>query len=617
MERRIVLVRKEILEKEAETLLSKETLEELKQWYEYVLNERYEYVAFIVRRSYLLALIMEKITGRKMEDTVSTTFLTEGALFLRCEEFAERYRETGRFPDILLCDDILIHGRNINHYIECLEEQLCGLLPEYDEKEIRYALVQSIWIHVYVRSEKQLLLLPRYELNYDCTRKVKASVLHRLASSISSLILGADLANATYVYSEYISDTVFERIDLSGYVKTRYQNTFQYAQISYVQIGNDIKAILTLRIVKNINKKGYRVIPFVFLPNLSDEETMKLTYLILARMDEVGLAIECKEFILRLEGIQGKRTFNELLTMILSHAVLQEFNQQNYILKAEEECEEEIVKLTRNYNLYGFDATKNLLRRIVKSTIFTLEQLHKAVKTTISDERKICTVGYGGDICDSEIKAIKDKLERHFYRKAEEEERAAYELRQQQYRMLMQCSERKVRGCGFVLGELNDGYGEKQLNYSMAYFLQMMDAGILSISSFASNRIRVVGMAQFVKAGEQSLLLYPLEMDEYMPLLVEMQHRSEMYGKDLEKEIERYSHSLQCDISQQEIRKIVEFVKRIEYIGGTPMDWEGNFLAKKQLQEEENDEKLSKILQYLSKQYEHLEQYRKYIRLQS
>ena len=56
------MVRKEILEKEAETLLSKEALEELKQWYEYVLNERYEYVAFIVRRSYLLALIMEKIT---------------------------------------------------------------------------------------------------------------------------------------------------------------------------------------------------------------------------------------------------------------------------------------------------------------------------------------------------------------------------------------------------------------------------------------------------------------------------------------------------------------------------------------------------------------------------
>ena len=604
------MVSRERLLKEAEALFSKKTLGELAQWYEHTLSGRYQYVVFVVRRSYLLALIMEKITGKKMEDNALTTFLTEGALLLQCEEFARVYRETGRFPSILLCDDILIHGRNINHCIECLEKQLCLLLPEYDEQEIKYALVRSIWIHVYVRSDEQLLLLQRYEANYDCAYKAKASEWHKLSSDISTMILRSDMANAAYIYSQHISEDVFQHLNLGDFVKTRYQNTIQYTRVSYVRTDSDVKAILTLRMIKNTNQEGYRVIPFIFLPNLSREETMNLQEYLLEQMTQVGFTEQDRAYIKQLEKISGKRTFNELLTLILSQAVLQDFSRKNNISETEENSVEEIVKLVRNYNLYGFKETGRFLHRIMKNTFFTVDELERVLTFFISDANKICTVSSARGINDRDKETIKESLEYYFYKQAEEEERAAYELRHQAYKMLVQSSERRVRGCGLVLNHLNEGYGADEMTYSMAYFLQMMDAGVLSVSSFASNRTEVVGFSQFAKAGEQSLLLYPLEMDEYIPMLSYMQRQCEWGNRELQQEIIAYSGSSLCDISQQEIGKILKFVNEIQGIGEKTTDWEENFWTKKQFKEEDG---IAEVMAYLNRQYGHLEKYREYV----
>lgn len=612
----IVLISRESLEKEAEALFSEETLEELKMWYVQTLDERYQYVTFIVRRSYLLALIMERITGKKMKDSTSTTFLTDSALFLHCEEFAEVYRKKGSFPYILLCDDILIHGRNINHYIECLEEQLCLLLPEYEEQEIRRALVQAIWIHVYIRSDEPLLLLPRYELNYDCAHKREPFIWHKLSSDISSMILRSNMANAAYIFSEYISEDVFKKLDLTDFIKTRYQNTFQYTKVSFVKRYNDIKAILTIRLIKNVNQNGYRIIPFVFLPNLSDEETKLLKKQVLLQMDSTIFEQKDKEFIYYLEGLRGKRTFNELITLIFSQTLLQEFNLTNNIIRIEEDFEEEIVKLSRNYNMYGFLETREFLQKIIRNSIFTTDELVDMLDVAISDDRKICTIYQGKNVDSKRKNRIKIKLENYFYEEAKKEERAAFELRNQPFKMLVQSSERRVRGCGFTLTDLLNEYGEEEIKYNMAYFLQMMDAGILSVSSFSSNRIRVVGFSQFAKAGEQSLLIYPLRVNEYMPMLEEMQRHSEQSGKELQQEIIMYFNSLECDIVEEEKIRVLNFVATIESIGEKPIDWKENYLTKMQFETEEPWEELSELIAYMDKQYDHLERYREYIKNQ-
>ena len=89
------------LKKKAESLLGTEVLQEIKQWYIDTVKTNADYVVYIVRRSYILALIMEKITGMKMQSD-KTEFLTDAAMFLQCSKIAEHYRQYGVFPEITL-----------------------------------------------------------------------------------------------------------------------------------------------------------------------------------------------------------------------------------------------------------------------------------------------------------------------------------------------------------------------------------------------------------------------------------------------------------------------------------------------------------------------------------
>ena len=109
-------------------IFDEEIERDMYQWYEDTVSGECDYVVFVVRRSYILAQILEKATGHYMSDVENTVYLTDASMFLCCSEFAEYYRMNDRFPKILLCDDLFIHGRNLNHILETMEERLEELL---------------------------------------------------------------------------------------------------------------------------------------------------------------------------------------------------------------------------------------------------------------------------------------------------------------------------------------------------------------------------------------------------------------------------------------------------------------------------------------------------------
>lgn len=198
-------------------ILEDDIRKELTEWYEDMLEGSWEYVVFTVRRSYVLALIMEKLTGKKMEEESHARFLTDASIILHCEELAEAYKANRRFPMMLLCDDMCIHGRNTNHFMEMILMRLCFLLPEYDEAEIKEALLKAIRIHVYVRKTGPLVLMGSYEFNLRAKRRTDARFVHNLSSDLSRLILCTDIANASYIFSERLTAEKFADLDLSNY----------------------------------------------------------------------------------------------------------------------------------------------------------------------------------------------------------------------------------------------------------------------------------------------------------------------------------------------------------------------------------------------------------------
>lgn len=576
------LIKNEAILKEAERLFPKDVLEELQEWYTYTLREEWRYVVFTARRSYVMALIFEQLTGKKMESDYAE-YLTDASFFLRCAELANLYREYGCFPQILLCDDLMIHGRNINHIIEEVQRELVRLLSdEFEENTVRYALTRAINIHVYVRSRRQLLLSAAYVLKMHYIREEAPCFWHQLSNDLSSFIFRANITNASYIYTEYLPDADMERIaerllGEDGYIHTTYQRIDQYTKLVYFGAGTKIKGVLSLRIIKNEFCEGYRVAPFAFLPNMNAEETDSLLRIVLEKIPQ-----PYREWIEKCELLNGKRSFNEMITLLVSDVILKEFNRKYEIVQREEDRKREIVKLARNYDLYGLNQTIQMLEALIgkdSSSLLSYADIDKIFEIPLPEERLMLelTPGEKMELSSEEKNKIKTRVEDYFYQCGYMDERAAYEQLQHPDSVTGEKKRRRVRGCCFTLKELNRGHGRMESGYCIAYFLQMIDAGVAGLSSYASISSIVVGYAQFAKAGEQSLLIEPLRKYTYIPMLSRMQFECRRNLRDMKEEIKIFGDRR---LSRQETEGLPEFMDKLSEIGQTVEDWNGSYIRK-------------------------------------
>ena len=99
------------------TYLDDDNFSLAKEWYEYTLKPDWDFVVFIVRRAYLVAQIVSQIIRKKMEEESKALFLTDAAILSRSRELALFYLQHHRLPNILICEDCLVHGRNINFFL--------------------------------------------------------------------------------------------------------------------------------------------------------------------------------------------------------------------------------------------------------------------------------------------------------------------------------------------------------------------------------------------------------------------------------------------------------------------------------------------------------------------
>lgn len=617
-----------VLKKSTKFYLGDNNFKLAEKWYFYTLEEGWEYVVFVVRRAYLMALIMERITGRKIETNSKAIFLTDGALYSRCQELTKFYIEHGSFPRILLCEDVLLHGRNINYFLETMENRILEILKSQnrevpvDEEEVRDKFSQAVKIHVLVKIDERLLLLNRYVMKTHICSTQSDTETHDFTNRISTLVSNSGLANASYIFSELITKEEFDRCQSYGFLTTIYKNITEYAHIETISVREEIKAVFTLRIIPNpLNNREYRVIPFVFIPNLGTEETEWLWEELKGRLRDNAVT-NCEKFIRdldSLEEISGKRTFNEWITLMMSQVILNDFNQRyNIHVRKTKEYSEQIRIIARNYNITNLDETENHLDQIVNAEYLNKQSLISLITSSMKEERKICRIGNVYSF--SSANEIKYKIENYWYTTALNEEKEARQALKRPYYEAVDTSTRKVRGCGFTLAEIFDQCDEKSVKLGFAYLLQMMDAGIIGVSSYTSKYIMVVGFAQFVKAGEASLLIYPLRLKEYIPLLTRIQSFCSRMDLDWREQTKIYCKCVAYShMDEETIKNISKFVDQLSDGLQTPKEWDINYdndveyVKKEMAPEEKESSQMNKRINSKMKSLKQVEYFEEYL----
>lgn len=558
-----------------EVILGKEFFQGLRDFYRKIEESDYIYKVCLVRRSYVLGQIFYNIVEEKHSDGKMNPCITDSALISLCPELVEYFIANKHFPGILVVDDILIHGRAINAFLVRLEDELirCFHDREYeiDDDDVRTELSYAISIWIYIRNNKTSVLLVRYQARVTCWNIESAVVWRNLSNRISILISESGLANANYILSSVsqnfddIGENYFRKIT------TYYRDSLETAYIRILDFGSGPKAILTVRdyALKGSEKK--RVIPFVFLPEISAKSRMWITDVIDERLKEKGY----NEFsVLKWEKLY--RISNEFISLVLSQNLWFIFSQMYHINLREEigteEERQEINKIAHNYG--NSKQIKELIQYIKENQLFTEQELVEIIGYITQDSQTLFT--YSSENISAQQKSnLLTIMENIIFEQGQDSEWEAYRLKRESYiPTKLQYRESKENVNEFWEQIYQRAQDEFSIYYVVAYTLQFMDVGIMVLSVYKSYDADRQSYCQYCKAGEQSLMIQPLRLYLYIPLMVAMYRKCSIGGRDFDHELWEWKEKL--GIPENKCKEIIHYMHDLEQVGQTIYDWDFN-----------------------------------------
>lgn len=568
-------------------------------WHKASVGGKQKFVIFVIRRSYVLALAMEKITGFKMTEG-SKKYLTDGAAVNYCKYFAEDYLKYGYFPKILLVDDILEYGRNIN---EVLKTLMLGIKEAFlnngivkNDDEIYRALSEAVTVNVLARVEKNSLILDYFRNNINAIVTVTPFEKHKLSSSIGMFVSATDIANASYIFTSRIRKDIIP-CDIES-LNIKYQGVHEKIYIRYLQNDSRVKAIITLRILKARGTARFRAIPFVILPDLSMEEYRGLVDRISDRIDSIKYKY-LNKYIFSNEHY-SERTINEWMLMILSNAILNEYREKKLIEQEDirEDIIDEAVKLGRNYYIKDFKSKDALIEMVENPPISTIIELEQILNDVIGESYLFSYKGFKGTVG---VERVKTRIENLFYNFEIKDTRDMYWASINNVYMDQPLPQKYRRKFSDIMGLIADDLSCEESTYMTAYLLHMMDGGFINAS--ANNQKQVEGELyniQSVKVSEQSQVIFPLRLHQYIPMMVDAWWYCKIHKLDFESHMKEFGASYICDnrISEQ-IEQINALSKLLLSIGETPDDIDINYFGRTE-EYDDSDDFASKINRLMS-----------------
>ena len=190
-----------------------------------------DYKVLMARRMLNLndALMQEwKIKGD--EQYLTDRIMSNTAFLLSAKTIADMYSLRKKFPRILICDDIMLHGRGvlklIDNFIKIVFRRLSKNSIQVDEKQLKEDLYRSISIYIFARNRDEGLLIDENIYFLHSAKILPTSDLRKLSLQISDYLQRRGTPNTSYVLSVKITREQVRRLVSVGASETA--QPFQY-----------------------------------------------------------------------------------------------------------------------------------------------------------------------------------------------------------------------------------------------------------------------------------------------------------------------------------------------------------------------------------------------------
>lgn len=544
------------------------------------LRTDYHYVVFVARRCSILAEIFFRVLTDGGGLPLPGNYLTDSAMLSLVPHLADMYRWSGRFPSILIVDDIVIYGKSLTAFLDELEDLLWLELREdgYTREDIVAALRRAIRIHAFARNNQPLLLASRYQSNFTVVQTLEPKQWRDLSNRISRLILVSGQINSSFVIGSRLPrvQTEWPALCEAGFsrVTTTYDAFPQTMFCRTVPLAGAPCLLYTIRILPSSVDGALVAAPFVFFPDMTDEAMETLIQSVLEQLrpqfghtplDPDGSWARCP------------RTKAEALNLLFGISLLQEF----CCLTDFPPHYNGSLKLQMNFATELNGEAKAFIATLTNPAVglLSLRQMDLLLLRAFCTNGSFVPPGYdwAGETpsCRGD-EALKWQIEDYAYETGMSNYAQSYW--QTQMYQEQKPSEREETSDHFttvavMMGHLSDICRKRfSLSQAVSWVLQMVDAGILSIAVRTFARKNGAYVSQCVKTGEQSQFIMPKRLREFVPVLILIQRKARILNRDFYDEFSRFAQVNEpFDQHQQDL---LEFLDGLNRSGQKLEDWD-------------------------------------------
>lgn len=320
------------------------------QWYKNAALSNYDYFAAVARgcSNWIEVVLLEEGGDR----AIFSRLLTESGLLMECENIVDRYLSTGHFPSIAVEDDVLVHGRNMNEFLQRLLDLIAECLRKrgysVDEAFLRQELCRSLSLFIQVVNDAPVLLKQEYQWGMHFQHVCRELEWRKFSYSTSKLIRGADVANTSYVISAWqpvcgaVSGPAGWEVVAEDEIPYRGRKQHFYVH----PVSRSRRVFPTVRSYLCANSRYYT--PYFFCGSLSEEQISRVLEVVRASCDS-----PCKGFFALMERAaaysQLRQVYFQLVNLLLGQITLSVFFDETGLSQSSFALDTE--KIARNFGL--------------------------------------------------------------------------------------------------------------------------------------------------------------------------------------------------------------------------------------------------------------------------
>ena len=235
------------------------------------------------------------LTLEKLDDIYLNYFITDNALLASADQLAKFYDQNKDLPELIIVDELLIHGRALNHFLLELEKKLADAIQRQtrnaeEGEKIAAKVEEKLHLKIFAKNKSVLLLLFRYakEGRLDCFREYDADKWKTLSLHFARVVSIAPVNNVAYAWSFEIGENLQKRLSSlpcgSGFafqrVETEIRGYKQTTDLLLYPSKEDPKVLFTVRGKKSLasfsDGKNGLYVPYIIYDQLQWEGVWNL-----------------------------------------------------------------------------------------------------------------------------------------------------------------------------------------------------------------------------------------------------------------------------------------------------------------------------------------------------